>query len=174
MDFDGVRIDGALWIFERGLWQALCPNHHIRLSLDSNDFDRCYMSCGEGEKFVFKREYNNQMQFVQDKVDAKNFRKLKYINIDGEYTPIAESKAKSEDGNFFVKAILTDSKIGLRMVVYAGEKGKEKTQIFVEPDIERLAFDQTNNHPSEVFLKLEGVFDSGKSVQMQKKRTIDD
>ena len=166
MEFDGIRVDGVVWIFERGLWSPLCPKHYLRLELDFNG-PGCRLSCGEGEQYSFSREYNEQRRYVQNKVDSKRFQKLKYINVDGEYTPIAEEGAKSSDGRFFVKAILTDSKVGLRMVVYAGERGKEKTQIFVEPDIKRLAFDQTNTHPSEVFLKLEGVFDDGSSASIK-------
>ncbi len=172
MEFDGLRLDGVLWVFERGRWNALCPKHHIRLEIKYNG-SVCHMACAEDkkEKFIFEREYNAQLRYVQNKVDSKNFKKLKYVNIDGEYTPIAENHSKSENGKFFVHAILTDTKVGLRMVVYAGEKGKEKTQIFVEPDIKRLAFDQTNTHPSEVFIELIGTFDDGSSASIRKAKT---
>jgi hypothetical protein len=59
--------------------------------------------------------------------------------------------------------------VGQRLVVYAGEKGrKEKTQVFVEPDIKRLAFDQNDIHPSEVFVKLEATFRDGTQISMKK------
>lgn len=169
MEFDGLRLDGVLWLFEQGRWNPLCPKHHIRLDLKYNG-SICRMGCAEDhdEVYQFPREYNAQLRYVKNKVDSFNFKKLKYINIDGEYTPIASDEAKSKDGNFFVRAILTDSKVGLRMVVYAGQKGKEKTQIFVEPDIKRLAFDQTNTHPSEVFIELTGTFEDGTTSTIKK------
>jgi len=162
-------LNDVLWVKESGRWQAICPKHHLRLNLEINNLNNCCLSCGEGEHYFFSREFNSQLRYVQDKVDAKKFQKYKYINIDGEYTPIAEAEVKSKDRNFFVHAVLTDSKVGLRMVVYAGEKGKEKTQIFVEPDIKRLSFDQSNTHPKDVFLKLEGVFDDGSKATIERK-----
>lgn len=168
IEFDGVRIDGVLWINDGAHWLPLCPKHHLRLEIKHNGLKACRLECGEGEEYTFTREYSKQCRYVRNKVDSKKFQKLRYINLDGEYTPIAEDSSKSDDGQFFVKAILTDSKVGLRMVVYAGERGKEKTQIFIEPDIERLAFDQTNTHPSEVFLKLEGTFDTGNKSSIEK------
>jgi len=163
-EIGGVRIDDVLWRqegFGWNGWTPICPKHFLRLNLAWNG-SGCRLHCEEGnEDYHFQREFNAQKQYVQNKIDSKELRKFTYINIDGESVPIADDDAKSSDGRYFVKAILTDSKVGLRLVVYAGEKGKEKTQIFVEPDIKRLAFDQTNTHPNEVFLKLEATFDDG-------------
>jgi hypothetical protein len=62
------------------------------------------------------------------------------------------------------------SKVGERLVIYAGERGKtNKTQIFVEPRIKRLAFDQKDAHPSDVFLKVEATFEDGSSASMKRK-----
>lgn len=94
---------------------------------------------------------------------------MKVLNLDDEAIPLAESKISSKDDKFFVTAILTESKVGKRLVVYAGEKGrKEKSQIFIEPEIKRLAFDQKDMHPTEVFLELTGTFDDGSSVTINK------
>jgi len=94
---------------------------------------------------------------------------MHFINIDNEATPIAESKVSSKDNRFFVVSRLMESKTGLRLVVYAGEKGKkEKTQIFVEPEIKRLSFDQKDQHPTDVFTKLEAIFSDGTKVSQEK------
>lgn len=169
MEFDGVRIDGLLWRKERGEFVPICPKHYLRIQLIVNNYSNCHFQCAEDkETFRIERSFNDETEYIQNKIDAKDLQKLKYVNIDGEYTPIAEDKVSSEDGKYFVRAILTDSKVGLRLVVYAGEKGKEKSQIFVEPEIKRLAFDQTNTHPCEVFLSLEAIFDDGSSASMKK------
>ena len=95
---------------------------------------------------------------------------MKVLNLDDEAVPIAESKASSKDGKFFVTAVMVDSKVGQRVVVYAGEKGrKEKTQIFIEPNIKRLAFDQNDLHPADVFLALDGTFEDGTSFSIKNK-----
>ncbi len=47
---------------------------------------------------------------------------------------------------------------------------KKKTQIFVEPDIKRLAFDQKDLHPTDVFTKLEATFSDGTKASQKKKK----
>jgi hypothetical protein len=97
---------------------------------------------------------------------------MKFINLDDEAIPLAEYKINSKTEKYFITALLTDSKVGHRLVVYAGEKGKkEKTQIFVEPEIKRLAFDQNNLHPKEIFVALEAIFDDGSSASIYKKKS---
>lgn len=114
-----------------------------------------YLRCEECKKgYSIPRNWENEQQYVLDKVDSKLFKGIKFINLDDEAIPIAEDKKSSRDNKFFITSLLTKSKTGLRLIVYAGEKGKkEKTQIFVEPDIKRLAFDQKDLHPNEVFTK---------------------
>ena len=88
---------------------------------------------------------------------------MRFINLDDEALPIAEVKLDSKDDpDYFVTGLLTKSKVGLRLIVYAGKKGSpEKSQIFVEPEIKRLAFDQKDLHPSDVFTKVEATFKDG-------------
>lgn len=161
-NFEGVRSEGILWIYEDYKWVPVCPKHHLRMSVNYNGMKISKYECLEDrEIFIVPREFNEQRTYIQNKLDAKDIQKKKFLNIDGESIVITEDKIDSKDNKYFVRAFLTRSKVGLRLVVYAGEKGKEKTQIFVEPEIKRLAFDQTNTHPSDVFLKLEGTFDDG-------------
>jgi hypothetical protein len=167
MEFNGVRVDGMLWIYEGYEWVPICPKHYLRLRLAFNSNSLSEYECAQDrENFRIHREFNEQKKYIQNKLDAKDIQKRKFLNIDGESVAFADAKANSDDGKYFVTAILTESKVGLRLVVYAGEKGKEKTQIFIEPAIKRLAFDQTNTHPSEVFVKLEGTFDDGSSASI--------
>jgi hypothetical protein len=172
---EGLRIDGVLWIlsgagYARKL-QPLCPNHHLRLKVAYNSDSWCRLECPEDEEqFEIRRGIHVEQDYILSKLDAKDFRKLKYINLDDEAIPIAEEKATSEDSKYFVTARLMRSKVGLRLVVYAGERGRtQKTQIFVEPDIKRIAFDQKDLHPTDVFVKLEGIFDDGSKHSIEKK-----
>lgn len=169
MEFDGVRSEGLLWIKEQGNWKPVCPKHYLRLSMVNNQYDSSTYECGEDkERFCVKREHTQQKKYIQNKLDAKDIQRMKFLNIDGESIVLVDDKVNSSDSKYFVKALLTESKVGLRLVVYAGEKGKEKSQIFVEPEIRRLAFDQNDTHPSEVFLKLEATFDDGSIASMKK------
>ncbi len=178
-----VTIDGIKWyIYGTTVRyaQPLCPKHHIRMyeqrSFSSQQLsDVRKLRCGDcAEAYEIPRAYASQKRYVIDKLDSKNFKKMKFINLDDETLIISEDKTKINDDKYFVKAILTESKVGKRLVVYAGEKGKkskkDRTQIFVEPDIKRLAFDQTDMHPSDVFVKLEATFDDGTKHAIKKPR----
>ena len=49
-------------------------------------------------------------------------------------------------------------------MILAGDKtSKNKTQLFVDHTNERLAFDQHNDHPGEVFSKVTATFKKSKS-----------
>jgi len=176
MDEQALIVDGVKWLikgagFARKV-QPLCPKHHLRLSISINNYNRCYLKCAECiNPYQFLREFSEQEQYILDKIDSKIFKNMKFINLDDEAIPIAESKVTSKDNEYFATSLLTESKVGLRLVVYAGKKGRpEKTQIFVEPEIKRLAFDQKDLHPSDVFLKLEGTFDDGTGATIKQKK----
>ncbi len=175
------RIDGVLW----WVWQdttnvrhvqPICPIHKLRMypalhSYMKYPFQATRLKCEECADFHdLPRNYSKEEQYVVDKVDSKAFKGMKVFNIDDEAVPLAEEKLKSLDSKYFITALLTNSKTGLRLVVYAGEKGsKAKTQIFVEPEIKRLAFDQKDLHPTEVFTKLEATFSDGTKASQGKK-----
>ena len=152
--------------------QPICPTHNIRLYpakiYDGEYLDETkHLKCAECPKtHLIPRQLKHERLYVLDKVDSKIFKSMKFINIDDEAVPLAEDKKSSKDNKYFVTAILIESKIGKRVVVYAGEKGKsEKTQIFIEPEIRRLAFDQKDLHPTDIFVKLEATFvDNTKSI----------
>ena len=64
-----------------------------------------------------------------------------------------------------------ESKRGKQLVIYAGEKGKkEKTQIFVEPEVKRLDFDRNDLHPDEVFLEVKATYKNGTSYKITKSK----
>lgn len=171
------RFDGVLW--EGSIApKPLCPKH--RMEMDAYSFDDDgppysydHLRCEECEKdYVIPRDLEVEQKYLARKLKAKGLKDLKVLNLDDEAIPIAEDKASPKDKKYFVKALLTESKVGQRLVVYAGERGKKaKTQIFVEPSIKRLAFDQTDTHPSEVFLELEATFDDGTKSSIRKPKS---
>jgi hypothetical protein len=165
-----VRIDGIDWyISDNRTVQPICPIHHLRMR-SAGGSDRL-IKCQDCEgKVCLPRSLYSETLYVLDRMDAKVFKGMKVLNLDDEALPIAEAKVSSEDEKYFVTARLMESKVGLRLVVYAGEKGKsEKTQIFIEPAIKRLAFDQKDTHPTDVFIALEATFADGTKSSIMKK-----
>ena len=165
---DTVRIDNIKWwitgVGPTRVPQPLCPTHNLRLTpIAPRGLTLYYatsLRCEDCQTpHVIPRPWEREKQYVLDRIDANIFKDMKVLNLDDEAIPLAETKIKSKDGKFFVVANLNESKTGKRLVVYAGESGKpNKTQIFVEPDIKRLSFDQKDLHPTDVFTKLEATF----------------
>ena len=174
MDTEYIILNGVKWhilsLYDEHI-TPLCPKHHLSLSLKLNNQYACWLKCEEcPDPYHIPREFSAQKHYLLDKLNSKTFKNAKFINLDDEAIPIAESKVSSKDNKYFIKAILTESKVGLRLVVYAGEKGNlAKTQIFIEPEIKRLAFDQKDLHPSDVFVKLEGTFQDGTKMSIKNK-----
>lgn len=174
MEKNLYRFDGVLW--EGSLVpKPLCPKHKLEMdaySYGTKPYAYDHLRCEEcQEEYVIPRDIDDEQQYLARKLKSKNYTNAKVINLDDEAIPIAEDKTTSSDGRYFVKALLTESKVGQRLVVYAGERGKkEKTQIFVEPSIKRLAFDQKDTHPTDIFLQLEATFDDGTTASIKKQR----
>lgn len=167
-------VDGVLWLGGI-LPKPHCPKHRLELdayAMDTFDLHPTYdhLRCAECPKdYVIPRDIDAEQTYISRKLQARNFRNIKVLNLDDEAIPLAEDKISTKDGKFFVKAIITESRVGQRLVVYVGEKGlKEKTQIFVEPALRRLAFDQKDMHPTDIFLKLEGTFIDGTRASFNK------
>lgn len=76
-------------------------------------------------KSKIPRGISEERLYVVHKVEAINFKGQKYINLDDEAVPIAEGKVP-KDSPYFVTARLMQSKVGLRLVVYAGKRGSDQ------------------------------------------------
>jgi hypothetical protein len=167
-DNDLILFDGILWDTQYNDPIPICPKHHLRLRhVEPYETLVDNLYCAECTKpHRLKRNLTEEKSYLLDKIQAKIYKGRKYINLDNEAIPLA--KEKKEKNDYFVTAILTESKVGLRMVIYAGKKGSRiKSQIFVEPQIKRLAFDQSDLHPSDVFTKLEGTFADGTRASIE-------
>lgn len=166
-----IRIDGIKWYVSGNprFVQPLCPTHHLRMRPVVGSHSQ-HLKCADCETLhPLPRTYGEEQIYVLDSIDAKIFKGMPTINLDDEAIPLAEEKDESGDEKYFAVVRLVRSKVGLRLIAYAGEKGKkEKSQIFVEPDIRRLSFDQKDIHPADVFVKLEGTFSDGTKGSIEK------
>lgn len=163
-----VRIDGIKWhdlqegqshVLRVKYLEALCPTHSLRLTPSGGLYGNTYHCAegGSGHTLTVPRSYPQQRKYVVDKMDALLFSEMSVINLDDEAIPVASESLKDTD--YWVKAKVTESKSGTRLIVWAGsKKAKNKAQLFVEPELKRLSFDQNDDHPTEVFAKVEATF----------------
>jgi len=182
-----IRIDGIKWwiVTSTGGLRTptpLCPDHDLRMQPVLPDVrtsigwikgyakDSRELVCAEGpHKISLPRKYGEEQIYVIDRIDSKVFKAMQVVDLDGELTPIAKEKLKSPDDNYFVTAQLMQSKRGLQLVVYAGKKGSnKKTQIFIEPEVGRVAFDQRDLKPTDVFVEVKATFADGTSHEIKK------
>lgn len=177
-----VRIDKVnWWVYTDKLGirrvQPLCPMHSLRMypSRHSHmhyDSEAILLKCEDCPNLhTIPRSYGKEERYVLDRIDAKIFKGMKVLNLDDEAIPVAKDETVSKNSKYFITSQLMQSKSGLRLVVYAGEKGKkEKAQIFVEPDIKRLAFDQKDLHPADIFTSLEATFADNIKTSIKKQK----
>jgi hypothetical protein len=161
----------------------ICPQHNLRML---NDFTRklgsdrqftkngdlsTRLTCPEDDKtFDMPRTYGLQKLYVMNKIDAQVFSKMTVINLDDIAIPVANSYDKKDDSPYWIKTRVTKSKSGTRLILWAGIRdNKTKTQLFIEPDIKRLSFDQNDDHPTKVFTKISVMFADGVKSEIVKK-----
>ena len=162
-----------------------CPQHNLRLipvpvhtskRISPRDFgieaqsirlpesESQRLECQEdGKVFPMPRKFGAERAYVLDKVDAEEVARLKTVNLDDQLITIAKEELKDTD--YWVRAKVTESKAGTRLIVWAGSRSKKnKTQLFVEPELKRMGFDQNDDNPTEVFAKVEAIFKNGKTT----------
>jgi hypothetical protein len=169
-------IDGVLWRRNASSivpYLPYCPNDRLELKcLGDRDMSKSLVCDECDSRFILPRSYISQSRFVKNKLNAENLKKLKVVDFDDAAVPIAESKDKSDEEYFVTAKLFSTDKVGKRLVVYAGVKGsQEKSQIFLEPEIKRLAFDQADLHPSEIFTKIEATFKDGTKHKIERDET---
>ena len=183
-DKDYVIIDGIKWWISADTNGSrfpipLCPKHHMRLEaitavvkvgsvikLKVPTDEANEMRCPEGNHVIkLPRQLGKEKIYVINKIDTIFFKNQKFINLDDEAVPIAESKIKTNDAKYFVTAKVLETKRGPQVVIYAGttDKSKDKTQVFVEPQVKRMDFDRNDIHPGEIFTEIKATFPDGSS-----------
>ncbi len=147
---------------------ALCPKQkcHCRLIKSKEKY-----SIGEYKYCCIKCDFKITLnKSIEDKgidflyvINSLKYKDAEIINIDGELISVQREEKKDADYWIDVK-IAKNKKDELQLMVLAGsKKSKDKTQLFLEPKKERLAFDQNNDHPNQVFTKVIGIFKNSKS-----------
>jgi hypothetical protein len=170
-----TKLDGIKWSIEMVEGNRhpvpICPIHHLRLKPSSYKYARS-LECRECEHpYPIPRVYEDEKEYVLDKIDSTDYKDMETINLDDEFVPLAEERADlPKESPYWIVSKLVESKTGRRLVIYAGEKGKgDKAQMLIDPDIKRLTFDHRDRHPNDIFVKVEVTFDSGDTSTIAKK-----
>ncbi len=182
-----IRIDGIKWWITTDtqgnrIPVPLCPQHNLRLdpkpeqyySSSYGDFREkdsstaTKMECAEGLHILeMPRQFHKEKAYIINRVDALIFAKMITLNLDEEAIPVASEEIK-KDSPYWIKVKITESKSGTRLIVWAGDRSKKnKTQLFIEPELKRLSFDQNDDHPTEVFAKVEATFSDNIQASIQ-------
>ena len=147
---------------------ALCPKQKCHCKLIKSkekysigEYKYCCVRCDF--KITLNKSIEDKCSDFIIAIDSQKYKDAEIINIDGELIRVKREEKKDDDYWIDVK-ISKNKKDELQLMVLAGsKKSRDKTQLFLEPKIERLAFDQNNDHPRQVFTKVIGIFKKSKS-----------
>lgn len=148
--------------------EALCPKHNLRLTPIHGTYGTTNkLNCAEDHVIEMPRTWDKERKYVVDRIDAVKYAQMPILNLDDEAVPVAKDELKNTD--YWVRAKVTESKAGTRLIIWAGsKKDKNKTQLFIEPELKRVSFDQNDNHPTEVFAKVDAMFRDGVVTSVKK------
>ena len=143
---------------------TLCPKNKCCFPLILSDSDN-ELNCRKCSYNVkLKQSYIFMQSELSDLVRANYYKNLKVVNIDGELLLV--KKAYAEDENYWAEVKISKNKKGeVQLMILSGNKKlKNKTQLFLDIQNEKMTFDQNDDHPKEVFTKVTAVF---KNSQME-------
>jgi hypothetical protein len=167
------RWDGLHWNIEYDFNgnpypYALCPKQRCHCTLIKSkdkysigEYKYCCVKCDF--KITLNKSIEDKGSDFLRVFDSLKYKDAEIINIDGELIRVQREEKRDED--YWVDVKISKNKKGeLQLMVLAGsKKSKDKTQLFLEPKHERLAFDQNNDHPRQIFAKVVGIFKNSTS-----------
>lgn len=174
------RFDGLLWtklFFQEHCstsasyeFKALCPVKNCCCKIEkakNEEFVRgeWKYKCIKCEfKITLNKSLEDKASDVAMVIEAQEYKNAEIINLDGDSIRVS-SRQQVDDSDYWADVKLSKNRKGdVQLMVLAGSrKEKDKAQLFIEPNNERLSFDQNNLHPREVFAKVEAVFKSSHS-----------
>lgn len=160
------------WSGSRWYVRPRCP--HCNCELKQSTFGRLldsyeYQCIDCDFKITLDKDIEEMSTLCVKKIEAEDFKGAEIINIDNELIKVQRKYEKDDD--YWVDAKISKNRKGeLQLMVMAGSnKESDKAQLFIEPSIEKVSFDQNNKHPREVFTKIEATFKNSKSKINAKK-----
>lgn len=120
-------------------------------------------------KITLNESIEDKSEDLINVIEAKKYNDAEIINIDGELIKV--QREQQIDSDYWADVKISKNKKGeFQLMVLAGSKKlKDKAQLFLDPQNEKLSFDQYNNHPKEVFAKVVATFKDSQSEISSKK-----
>lgn len=183
MEYSFDKWKNVLWRTKQKVPVAFCPTHKTRLDIFDTYGDLLPQSTGrvtphvhlvcpvdeesfsiEGDSFwTMRRRYESVKE-------SEQYKDAKYRDLDDVYKPILRVDPKPKDNRYSVQVEIDDTPNGKKMVIYAMDRQNpsEKTQIFIDPQLDKLSFDATNDlHPNMIFSKVVAYFKDDKTATLE-------
>jgi hypothetical protein len=167
--FHIIDDSGIKWwmpTFEAVYAQPFCVLHSLPLTNPPYPLLHTFFKCTDcKDSKTVSRPTDQHKKYVADKLRAKEIAKMEVIDHNGILVPVA--KAKDKSGEYSITAQIMESKHGKQVVIYAGKKGYKNTQIFVDTENHKLAFDHKDTSPTDIFTKIEATFKNGTKMAIE-------
>jgi hypothetical protein len=176
---------GVLWKFNISRHYAYCPTHKYRLDVINRSgfaydqqtavimpdhllcaVDNEQFAINGGDMVTMRRRFNA----VKESESLKN---ATYRDLDNVYTPILRVDPKPKDKRYSIQVEIDDTPQGKKMVIYAADRNQinDKTQIFIDPEADKLSFDPSDIHPNMIFSKVIAYFKDEKVAELTKEES---
>ncbi len=165
--------EGVFWSVDaltarRPIVKARCPVDKCELNIDPKY--KSHLSCPKCDLQIrlnksFYEKKDDALKIMQ----SNYFKDAEIVNIDGEMIKI--NKEVIKDSDYWIEAKVSKSIKGVKqlMILIGSRKEKDKTQLFIDIDNEKLSFDQNNKHPKEILTKVVATFKDTES-KIERKR----
>ena len=146
----------------------LCPkqkcNCRLKKSKETYSIGEYKYNCVRCDfKITLNKSIEDKASDLIDIIESQKYKDAEIINLDGELVRVLREEQKDLDYWVDVK-ISKNRKDEVQLMVLAGsKKEKNKTQLFLDPQNEKVSFDQNNNHPKEIFSKVVATFKDSKT-----------
>jgi hypothetical protein len=163
-----------LYLWDRLCWEfinhsngrntaiAHCPKKNCHSRLKESEINRLpfyNFKCLKCDFEIVSKDSMDLKSFhAAQVIDSLKYKDAEIINIDGDLVRVQREGIK--DNDYWIDAKISKNNKGeLQLMLLAGSKKEgDKTQLFLEPKTERLAFDQNNDHPTKIFAKVIAIF----------------
>lgn len=176
---------GVLWRIKNDQTAlAYCPEHQgIELDIVNEYgspigqgrfnviFDNTSFICPlDSKAYMLEGDYFTLQRRVIAIIDAENFKDAKIVDLDNIYTPILRVSPKPKDDRYSIQVEVDETQHGKKLVIYAmdRENSSEKTQIFIDPQLDKISFDGRGDlHPNMIFSKVTAYFKDDKKATLE-------
>lgn len=179
-----TKWSGVLWKYISGFPVAYCIEHKHRLDIKDKygqelaqdtavSTPHQYLLCPV-DNALFKLNGDNfwtmRRRFTAI-LESNQLKGATYRDLDNIYTPVLKIEPKPKDKRYSIQVEIDDTPQGKKLVIYAmdRENPSEKTQVFIDPQNDKITFDSNDLHPNMIFSRVVAYFKDGKSVSLDKK-----